>query len=130
LRSPWSPTDASTTPCLGQRKDAYESEKVSINYKGQSAWFKAERATNPYFARLNFSSAQATMRRLDQGFVAFFRRLKSGEKPGYPRFRGRDRYDSIEYPAYGDGIRLTGQVPPHPDHFCATTSRSVRCNLD
>lgn len=94
--------------CLAQRKDAYEAEKVSIKYKDQSAWFKAERAANPYFARLNFSSAQATMRRLDKGFVAFFRRLKSGEKPGYPRFRGRDRYDSIEYPVYGDGIRLTG----------------------
>ncbi len=25
---------------------------------------------------------------------------------------------------------LNGQVPPHPDQFCATTSRSVRCNLD
>jgi putative transposase len=94
--------------CLAQRKDAYEADKVSIKYKDQSARFKAERATNPYYARLNFSSAQATMRRLDKGFVAFFRRLKAGEKPGYPRFRGRDRYDSIEYPAYGDGIRLTG----------------------
>src|SRR3954453_20636939 len=27
-------------------------------------------------------------------------------------------------------IPLIGQVPPHPDHFCATTSRSVRCNMD
>jgi putative transposase len=94
--------------CLAQRKDSYEAVKVSIKYKDQSAWFKAERETNPCFARLNFSSAQATMRRLDKGFVAFFRRLKAGEKPGYPRFRGRDRYDSIQYPAYGDGIRLNG----------------------
>src|SRR4029079_3154992 len=31
----------------------------------------------------------------------------------------------------GDGrIDLRGQVPPHPDQFCATTSRSVRRNLD
>src|SRR3954462_5210662 len=94
--------------CLAQREDAYEAAKVTIKYKDQSAWFKAERATNPFFARLNFSSAQATMRRLDKAFVAFFRRVKAGEKPGYPRFRGRDRYDSIEYPAYGDGIRLNG----------------------
>ena len=48
------------------------------------------------------------MRRLDKGFAAFFRRVKAGEKPGYPRFRGRDRYDSVEFPAHGDGIRLTG----------------------
>ncbi len=94
--------------CLAQRKDAYEADKTSIKYKDQSARFKTERANNPFYARLNFSSAQATMRRLDKAFVAFFRRLKAGEKPGYPRFRGRDRYGSIEYPAYGDGIRLIG----------------------
>ena len=94
--------------CLDERKARYEAEKVTVKYAAQSARFKAERATNPFYARLNFSSAQATMRRLDKGFVAFFRRVKAGEKPGYPRFRGRDRYDSIEYPAYGDGIRLTG----------------------
>jgi short subunit dehydrogenase len=61
---------------------------------------------NPWFAKLNFSSAQATMRRLDKAFAAFFRRLQAGEKPGYPRFKVAGRYDSMEFPAYGDGIRL------------------------
>lgn len=92
--------------CLEQRKTAWESKQHSVHYPDQSAWFKAERTTNPYFARTNFSSAQATMRRLDKTFVAFFRRCKTNEKPGYPRFKSRDHYDSIEYPAYGDGIRL------------------------
>ena len=93
--------------CLAQRKNAYEADKTSIKFKDQSAWFTVERTVNPWFARLNRSSAQATMKRLDRGFVAFFRRCKAGEKPGYPRFRGRDHYSSIEYPAYKDGIRLT-----------------------
>ena len=92
--------------CLAQRKMAYESEKKSIRYTDQSAWFKTERATNPYFARLNFSSAQATMRRLDKAFQAFFRRVKAGEKPGYPRFKGLDRFDSFTYPSVGDGARI------------------------
>lgn len=92
--------------CLDQRKTAWETEKRPVRYVGQSAWFKVERTANPYFARLNFSSAQATMRRLDKAFVAFFRRCKSGGKPGYPRFKSCNRYDSIEFPTYGDGIRL------------------------
>jgi putative transposase len=46
------------------------------------------------------------MRRLDKAYKAFFRRVKAGEKPGYPRFKGRDRFDSVEFPSYGDGIRL------------------------
>lgn len=94
--------------CLHQRKSTYEATKKSVKYAEQSAWFKAERATNPYFARLNFSSAQATMRRLDKAFTAFFRRVKAGQRPGYPRFKGRDRFDTVEFPSHGDGIRLTG----------------------
>src|SRR4051794_15947444 len=90
--------------CLEERKSRYEAEKVTVHYTEQSARFKAERATNPFYARLNFSSAQATMRRLDKAFTAFFRRVQAGAKPGYPRFRGRDRYASIEFPSYGDGV--------------------------
>jgi putative transposase len=94
--------------CLEGRKTAYEAEGKSVKYTDQSARFKEERATNPFYARLNFSSAQATMRRLDKAFQAFFRRVKAGEKPGYPRFKGRDRFDSVEFPKHGDGIRLAG----------------------
>jgi putative transposase len=94
--------------CLAQRKTEYEAEKRTIKYKEQSSWYKSQRRANSYFARLNFSSAQATMRRLDKAFTAFFRRIKAGEKPGYPRFKPVDRFMSIEFPAHGDGIRLAG----------------------
>src|SRR5215469_309808 len=94
--------------CLQQRKTAYETEQRTVKYTEQSAWFKTERLANPFFARLNFSSAQATMRRLQRSFENFFRRVKNGEKPGYPRFKGRGRFDSFTFPAYGDGHRLLG----------------------
>jgi putative transposase len=46
--------------------------------------------------------------RVDRAFQAFFRRLKSGEPPGYPRFHGRARYNSFTYAQVGDhgGARL------------------------
>ena len=94
--------------CLEQRRDESEPHRHSVKYTYQSRWFKQERQTNPYFARLNFSSAQATMRRLDRAFQAFFRRAKAGETPGYPRFKPRDRFDSCTYPSLGDGVQLTG----------------------
>jgi putative transposase len=34
--------------------------------------------------------------------------VKSGETPGYPRFRGRNRYDSFCFPQYGSGCKLEG----------------------
>jgi putative transposase len=95
---------------LDQRKTAWETEQRSVKYTEQSAWFKVQRVVNPFFARLNFSSAQATMRRLDKAFVNFFQRVQGGNgKPGYPRFKSRDRFDSFTFPAYRDGIRLNGK---------------------
>jgi putative transposase len=47
---------------------------------------------------------------LDKAFQAFFRRLKGGEAPGYPRFKGQNRFDTVEFPAYGDGCKLDGSL--------------------
>nr|WP_276522196.1 transposase [Kallotenue papyrolyticum] len=52
---------------------------------------------------------QNVQTRVDLAFKAFFRRVKTGEKPGYPRFRGKGRYDSFTYPQFGfalEGNRL------------------------
>lgn len=92
---------------LAERKDAWEAEKRSVFYQEQSAHLKTDRTTNPYLQTTNFSSCQATLRRVPRAFENFFRRLKEGEKdPGYPRFKGRTRFDTVEFPSYGDGCKL------------------------
>lgn len=45
------------------------------------------------------------LRRVDRGMKSFFRRCKAGEKPGYPRFRSRHRYNSLECLAPGKYLR-------------------------
>ena len=47
---------------------------------------------------------QDTLKRVDKAFQAFFRRVKSGAKAGYPRYQGRDRYDSFTYPQGGFAV--------------------------
>ena len=95
--------------CLDERKTVYEAEKRTVIYTDQSATFTKARKTNPFYANINFSSAQATLRRLDKAYKAFFRRAKAKKgKVGFPRFKGRDRFDSVAFPSYGDGIRLNG----------------------
>jgi putative transposase len=59
-------------------------------------------------AGVNFSMLQAVCRRAQRTFDAFFRRVKAGEGAGYPRFKSRARWDSITFPRYGDGCKLTG----------------------
>jgi len=46
---------------------------------------------------------------LDKAFQAFFRRVKAGEKPGYPRYKGKNRFDSFGLKEYGNGFRLDGR---------------------
>ena len=91
---------------LKERQELYESEKRSVSYREQSGKLKEARKYDRYLARTNFSSTQATLRRLDRAYKAFFRRLKAGEAAGYPRFKGRDRFRLVEFPSYGDGCRL------------------------
>ncbi|RMD99249.1 MAG: transposase, partial [Bacteroidetes bacterium] len=62
---------------LEERRTAWENERRSVRYAEQSARFKEERRNNEFYARLNFSSAQATLRRLNRAFEAFFRRIKA-----------------------------------------------------
>jgi putative transposase len=93
--------------CLEQRKTTYEAEKRTVRSREQCKWFTTERTANSYYARLNVSSAQVTMQRLDKSFDNFFRRVKQGGPPGYPRFKGRDQFDSFTYGIHGDGNRLT-----------------------
>ncbi len=44
---------------------------------------------------------QDVLLRLKKAFDHFFRRVKNGETPGYPRFQGRNRYNSFTYPQDG-----------------------------
>ncbi|MFD0033282.1 RNA-guided endonuclease InsQ/TnpB family protein [Streptomyces sp. NPDC055059] len=92
---------------LQERRDAYRhASKTSIKYGQQSVQLKDIRSFDPERqGRWSFSSQQATLRRLDKAFAAFFRRVKSGEKPGYPRFRGVNWFDTVEFPKDGDGCR-------------------------
>jgi len=90
---------------LAERKTAYETEQRTVRYGEQSAHLKEDRPENAHPARTNFSSCQATLRRLDKAFGAFFRCIKSGDKAGYPRFRGEGRYNTVEFPSYGDGCK-------------------------
>ena len=91
---------------LEERREAYRIRRVSISYGGQSAQLKEIRdADSGGQGRWSFSSQQATLRRLDKSFGAYFRRVKAHQTPGYPRFKGRGWFDTVEWPKDRDGCR-------------------------
>lgn len=75
--------------------------KVSISYGHQSAQLPEIKEIRPEYADIHSQVLQDTLRRVDKAFKAFFRRVKHGEKPGYPRFQPYGRYDSFTFPQSG-----------------------------
>jgi putative transposase len=90
---------------LQERRDAWRLRETSVSYGDQSAQLKEIREVRPDLAAWSFSSQQATLRRLNRAFAGFYRRVKAGETPGYPRFKSAHRFDSVEWPKDGDGCR-------------------------
>lgn len=99
---------------LEHRRAAYAKAGVTVRYGDQSAELKHIRGDDPDVqGRWSFSSQQATLRRLDKAFGAFFDRVKAGRTPGFPRFKGRGWFNTVEWPKDGDGCRWDSQ-PEHP----------------
>jgi putative transposase len=90
---------------LQERRDGWSHNKTRINYGDQSAQLTEIRSVRPDQGVWSFSSQQATLRRLNKAFAGFFGRVKAGQKAGYPRFKGKARFDSVEWPKDGDGAR-------------------------
>ena len=90
---------------LQERRDGWAHSKTRIFYGDQSAQLTGIRTIRPDQAVWSFSSQQATLRRLTKAFDGFFRRVKRGATPGYPRFKGKARFDSVQWPKDGDGAR-------------------------
>ncbi|MFZ0533844.1 MAG: transposase [Anaerolineales bacterium] len=95
--------------CLAERKTAWENERRSVSKYEQLAKVKEYRRENPYAGQLHSHILQVVVSDLDQAFQAFFRRVKTGVNPGYPRFKGRNRFDSFGLKEYGNGFKLNGR---------------------
>ena len=115
------PTKAQETKLLGhldlcrevynslllERKAVYETRGESLTYRHQqNVSLVAWKHSFPELKTLHSQVLQNIAIRVDLAFKAFFRRVKAGENPGYPRFKGEGCYDSITFPQFGNGIKL------------------------
>jgi putative transposase len=91
---------------LQERRDAWEMCGESANFATQCAQLPDIKELRPELKDVHSQVLQATLKKLHRAFENFFRRVKRGEEPGYPRFKSRDRFDSFCYPQAG--FRLEG----------------------
>ena len=86
---------------LEQRKKSWEEKQKSLSCFDQCNSFKILKKKRPSLGKVHSQVLQNVAVRIDLAFKAFFRRVKTGEDPGYPRFKGKFRYDSFTYPQSG-----------------------------
>ncbi|HEX9413346.1 MAG TPA: transposase [Ktedonobacterales bacterium] len=95
---------------LEQRITAWQRCHISVSRYEQEAELKAIRAELPAYTAIHSHILQDVLARLDKTYQAFFRRVQRGEKAGFPRFKGRDRFHSFTFKEYGNGARLDNGV--------------------
>jgi putative transposase len=95
---------------LEERITAYRMAGKTLNQYEQSRELVQVKTENPEYTELYSHSLQDVLKRLDKAYKAFFRRVKSGEEAGFPRFKSRNRFRSVTYDCYGFRLRDNGRL--------------------
>src|SRR6266496_5561762 len=96
---------------LEKRKETYEQTGKGLSLYGQQATFPIVKQERPSLDRVHSQVLQNVAVRVDLAFKAFFRRCKEGASdPGFPRFKGKGRYDSFTFPQSGFSITHDNRV--------------------
>jgi putative transposase len=91
---------------LEERIGAWRWEQRSVNYVDQCRTLTGLRDVRPEVLESGVTLCRGTLKRLDRAFDGFYRRARSGEPPGFPRFRSAKRWDSLQWEDRG-GWKLT-----------------------
>ena len=86
---------------LATRKSAWEQEKKALSLYDTNKLLTIWKQEHPELKVVFSQVLQNIQERVDLAFKAFFRRVKAGEKAGYPRFRGYGWYDSFTFKQSG-----------------------------
>jgi putative transposase len=93
-----------------ERTAIYEMQNKSLTRNDQNKNLTAWKKKFPELGTVHSQVLQNVSERVELAFQAFFRRVRSGEKAGYPRLKGRGVYDSITFPQLQTGgCKLVGE---------------------
>ena len=81
---------------LSEKTDCYRKTGKTITVHDQMKSLTEIRKDDDWWKSGHLKRQRGPLFRLDKAFEAFFRRVKAGEKPGFPRFKGKHYWNSIE----------------------------------
>ena len=101
---------------LQERRDAYRMAGVGISLYQQMVELTGIRQDSTEWAALDVNLGRGVLRRLDRAMNAFFRRIKEGGTPGFPRFKPMSRFRCIELAQPRPGmVKLSAEWAESPD---------------
>lgn len=83
---------------LVERIYAYRTQRKFLSYISQQNELPDVKEEIPELKQIGSHVLQNTLRRVDLAYKAFFKRINKGQKSGFPRFKGKNRYDSFIFP--------------------------------
>lgn len=83
---------------MEERRGAWRWNRRSVTKFEQYRTLSGLREVRPDTLAFGVTVCRGTLNRLDLAFRAFFRRVKAGQTPGFPRFQARHRFDSVSWP--------------------------------
>ena len=92
---------------LQERRDAWRMQQKSISLYDQMQQLTLVRKDLPEYGELDLRITRGSLLRVNRAYQAFFRRLRTGEKPGFPRFKPASRYHTIELAETREGMVKT-----------------------
>ena len=100
---------------LALRKELYEQEGRMINYNACSGDMTQLKKTLSWLKEVDATALQSSLRDLDMAYQNFFRRVKKGEKPGYPKFKSkRNHRQSYKSRYVGANIKVLSNAVQIP----------------
>ncbi len=82
---------------LEERIGAYRKAGLTRAYIDQTKALTEWRRSDPEACAFPVCLQRATLKRLDEAYSGFFRRVARGGNPGFPRFRGKGWFDSFGF---------------------------------
>jgi putative transposase len=92
---------------LSDKKESWEEKQENITAFDLIKTLPDKKKKNPELKSVYADTLQNIGLKLDKAFQSFFRRVKQGQKPGYPRFKGYGRVNSLHFPRWGSGVKFT-----------------------
>ena len=100
---------------LAQRQEQYRETGTSPTRFQQDKSLTMLKRELPWLKEVDSTSLQATLQDLDAAFQNFFRRVKHGDKPGYPRFKSKhDHRQSYKSKCVGTNIKVLDKAVQLP----------------